>query len=58
MRIELVQGANAAAEHQVDALSGATVTSDAVTNLMRYWFGDSGFKTYLEKLRGGEHDSG
>jgi len=58
VRIELVRGADAAAEHQVDALSGATVTSDAMTNLMRYWFGDSGFKVYLERMRSEGSGSG
>ena len=50
VRIELVPGAQPGADHQVDALSGATVTSEGVTNLMRFWFGDSGFKIYLEGL--------
>ncbi len=48
----------AAADYQVDALSGATVTSDAMTNLMQFWFGDSGFKVYLEKLRSEGGDGG
>ncbi|OEY67118.1 Na(+)-translocating NADH-quinone reductase subunit C [Marinobacter sp. X15-166B] len=56
--IRLVKGgvdANAAdKEHKVDALSGATITSRGVEQLVNYWLGDRGFATYLKKLRQGE----
>lgn len=35
----------------VDAISGATLTSDGVTNLLQFWLGDMGFGPYLYKLR-------
>jgi Na+-transporting NADH:ubiquinone oxidoreductase subunit C len=38
------------AVHQVDGLSGATVTSNAVTALMRFWFGERGYRPFLEWL--------
>ncbi|HEY9120720.1 MAG TPA: Na(+)-translocating NADH-quinone reductase subunit C [Marinobacter sp.] len=41
-------------EHKVDALSGATLTSRGVENLVNYWMGDQGFEPYLTKLREGE----
>jgi Na+-transporting NADH:ubiquinone oxidoreductase subunit C len=37
--------------HEVDGLSGATITSRGVTNLLHYWFGDHGFGPYLSELR-------
>ncbi len=37
--------------HQVDGLSGATITSRGVTNLLHYWFGEHGFGPYLGELR-------
>jgi Na+-transporting NADH:ubiquinone oxidoreductase subunit C len=37
--------------HQIDGLSGATITSRGVSNLVRYWLGPDGFGPYLEKLR-------
>lgn len=37
--------------YQVDGLSGATITSRGVTNLVRFWLGDDGFGPYLEKYR-------
>lgn len=40
------------AEHKVDALSGATLTSVGVQNLLRYWLSDSGFGPLLKNLRG------
>lgn len=39
------------AEYQVDALAGATLTSQGVTNLIKYWMGKEGFGPYLTKLR-------
>ena len=37
--------------HRVDGLSGATITSRGVTNLIRFWLGDDGFGPYLDRLR-------
>jgi len=37
--------------HQVDGLSGATLTSNGVTNLMRFWMGDMGYGPYLARIR-------
>lgn len=39
--------------HYVDALSGATLTSRGVDNLVQYWMGDKGFKSFLENLKNG-----
>ncbi|MCH7743214.1 MAG: Na(+)-translocating NADH-quinone reductase subunit C [Proteobacteria bacterium] len=40
------------AKHQVDGLSGATITSRGVQNLIRYWLGDSAFGPVLRGLSG------
>ena len=37
--------------HAVDGLSGATLTSRGVTNLLRFWLGPEGFGPYLTRLR-------
>jgi len=37
--------------HEVDGLSGATLTANGVTNLMHYWLGEQGFGPYLAKMR-------
>ncbi len=41
-------------EHKVDALAGATLTSNGVTNLVKFWMGDDGFKPFLQKLSKGQ----
>lgn len=56
-QIELVKGSvdrsKEGAEYKVDGLSGATLTSRGVTNLVQYWTGEHGFQKYLNKLRQG-----
>jgi len=42
-----------ARSHQVDALSGATMTSRGVQNLVNFWVGDRGYGAWLENMRGG-----
>jgi len=37
--------------YEVDALTGATVTADAVTAMMQYWFGPHGYRNFLDELR-------
>ena len=39
------------AEYQVDALTGATITANAVTALVQYWFGPHGYGPLLQRLR-------
>lgn len=39
------------APYQVDGISGATITSEAVGNLLRYWLGDHGYGPFLRTLR-------
>lgn len=41
-------------EHDIDAISGATLTSRGVESLMEFWMGEQGFKPFLENLRSGE----
>lgn len=53
--IRIVKGgvdpSNPAAAHQVDALAGATLTSNGVDKLLQFWLGEQGFGPYLAKLR-------
>lgn len=51
--------------YEIDGLSGATITSNGVTGLIKYWMGKDGFGPYLAKLKanggvrtgGHDHDS-
>jgi Na+-transporting NADH:ubiquinone oxidoreductase subunit C len=40
-----------AARYEVDGLTGASVTADAVTRLIAYWFGAHGYANLLDRLR-------
>lgn len=39
--------------YRVDGLSGATVTSNAVTRLVQFWLSDSGYGAFLRRFREG-----
>ena len=39
------------AYYQVDALTGATVTANAVSALVKFWFGPAGYGPLLDRLR-------
>ncbi len=52
VQLVVVKGiADESSPHQVDGLSGATLTANGVTNLVQYWLGDDGFKKLLERLK-------
>ncbi|WP_161866471.1 MULTISPECIES: Na(+)-translocating NADH-quinone reductase subunit C [Pseudomonas] len=42
------------ANHQVDALAGATLTSNGVDHLLKFWLGQNGFGPFIANLRAGE----
>lgn len=48
VKIEVAK--NASTDYQVDGLSGATLTSNGVTNMLKFWLGDDGFGPYLKTL--------
>ena len=53
-RIEVTRGRAGSPEedpYRVDGLAGATMTGRGVTNLLRFWLGQEGFRPYLERLR-------
>lgn len=47
--IQVKKNANPNNTHSVDALSGATLTSNGVQNTIRYWVGEQGFGPFLKK---------
>ena len=38
-------------ENWVDGISGATLTSRGVSNMIQFWLGEQGYKPYLDSLR-------
>lgn len=56
--IQLVKGTAGNDLHKVDALSGATLTSNGVQRTLDYWLGDNGFGPFLAKVRKGGLNNG
>ncbi len=48
-----VDPVSASAAHQIDGLSGATLTSDGVTKLVKFWMGKNGYAPFLTNLKAG-----
>ncbi len=44
----------AGADYHVDALSGATLTTVGVDNLVRFWMGEAGYASFLANLKAGD----
>ncbi|MEM1180349.1 MAG: Na(+)-translocating NADH-quinone reductase subunit C [Acidobacteriota bacterium] len=54
--IEVIKGAAGPVEsapHKIDGISGATITARGVSNMMRFWLGDEGFKPYFDNIHSG-----
>ncbi|TXS92988.1 Na(+)-translocating NADH-quinone reductase subunit C [Parahaliea maris] len=49
-----VDPSSANAAWQVDGLSGATLTSNGVSNLVQFWLGEQGYQPFIENLKAGE----
>jgi len=48
-----VEASTPNAEYKIDGLSGATLTSNGVTNLVQFWMGKNGYAPFLANLRAG-----
>ena len=48
-----VDTASPGAVNQIDGLAGATLTSNGVSNLIKFWLSDAGFKLFLNNLKAG-----
>lgn len=57
VKFDLVKG-GANSEHEVDALSGATLTSNGVDALIDFWMSERAYGPLLDKLRKGELTNG
>ncbi|PLX66075.1 MAG: Na(+)-translocating NADH-quinone reductase subunit C [Denitrovibrio sp.] len=50
--LSIVKG-GAKGEHQIDSLSGASLTSRGVENTIKFWMGDNAFGQFFENMKGG-----
>ncbi|MCF4098372.1 NADH:ubiquinone reductase (Na(+)-transporting) subunit C [Maritalea mediterranea] len=55
IRLSVVRG-RATNEYEVDGITGATRTGNAVTEAVQFWLGDFGYGPLLDKLRAGALD--
>jgi len=55
LRIQVIKGevdpSSPEAKYQVDGLSGSTLTTRGVNNLVRFWLGKHGYGPFLERLK-------
>lgn len=58
LSISVIRGSVSAdsegAEYKIDGLSGATLTSQGVNNLVRFWLGEYGYGPLIKNLKNGE----
>lgn len=58
LALQVIKGALAAGapdmEHTIDGLSGATLTTVGVDNLIKFWLGENGYRPFLDNLKSGE----
>ena len=56
--IQLIKGvvdpSSTDSSYQVDGLSGATLTSTGITNLLQFWLGQNGFQTFISNFKTGK----
>jgi Na+-transporting NADH:ubiquinone oxidoreductase subunit C len=54
VEIEVIKGiADADDKYAIDGLSGATITSRGVTNMLQFWLGPEGFGPYIQNQKSG-----
>ncbi|MFQ5602464.1 MAG: Na(+)-translocating NADH-quinone reductase subunit C [bacterium] len=55
VKIQVIKGkvdkSRADARYKIDGLSGSTLTTRGVDNLVKFWLGDSGYGIFLKKLQ-------
>jgi|TARA_B110000305_G_scaffold142482_1_gene158611 Na+-transporting NADH:ubiquinone oxidoreductase subunit C len=54
LMIQVAKTSGLKKEYHIDAIAGATLTSNGVDNLVKFWMGKAGFKKFLENLKNGE----
>ena len=58
LALRVVKGAvdttQSGSEYRVDGLSGATLTTRGVDNMIHFWMGENGYQPFLDNLKAGE----
>lgn len=53
-QIDIVKSRSSYAENQVEAIAGATLTSNGVENMMNFWLGKQGYQPFVERIAAGQ----
>ncbi|PID59684.1 MAG: Na(+)-translocating NADH-quinone reductase subunit C [Ignavibacteriae bacterium] len=60
VKIEVIKGQvdkdSPKASYQIDGLSGSTLTTRGVDNLVHFWLGENGYKPFITKLKEGSNN--
>jgi len=54
LALTVTRGGGVEEEHHIDGISGATLTSRGVDNMIGFWMGERAFKPFLDNLRAEE----
>lgn len=54
VQVDVSKHRNPGMKNQVDAIAGATLTSNGVEHLMNFWLGEQGYKPFLDRLQAGK----
>jgi len=58
LKLEVIKGkvdeASKDAKYQIDGLSGSTLTTRGVDNMVKYWLSENGYGPFIEKMKGSE----
>lgn len=52
--IKVPKRANPAHDNEIDSISGATLTSNGVQNLMNFWLGEQGYEAFIKRIQEGK----
>ena len=52
----IVDQSSSASNHQIDGLSGSTITTRGVDNLVNFWLGENGYGPFFDKQEGEAHE--
>lgn len=53
LALKVVKGKNSDNPSMIDGVSGATLTMNGVNNLLSFWFGEHGFKPFIDRYKNG-----
>lgn len=53
-QIKVLKRATPGSDHEIDSISGATLTSKGVENMMNFWLGEQGYQAFIRQIQEGK----